>query len=119
RWRRALELDRPLSRGGSFVVASRRMTERGERLPRRQQRRIQRHGTLVSLDGRRGPVGGPMAVPALLKETAEVGVDHLEALERCERIGDAAEVALAHSDEIQHVSVLGDLLEEATGIGER
>src|SRR2546423_1536034 len=95
------------------------MSDPGERLPRRQQRRIQRHRTPVGFDGRNGPARRAVAVPALLKQAAEAGVELLEALERSERIRDAAEVALAHGDEIQDIPVLGNLLEQAAGVGER
>ena len=70
-------------------------------------------------EAQHGSEAAPDERPSPSEETAEVGVDHLEALERCERIGDAAEVALAHGDEIQDIAVLGDLLEQAAGIGER
>src|SRR5439155_7542815 len=79
---------------------------------------IEPHGLAVSFDGPGAVARGPITVPALLEESAEVRVQLLEAPESPERVVNAAEVALAHGDEIEDVPVLGDLLEQAAGIGE-
>src|SRR5207237_8730143 len=114
----SLELQRLLGRRRRLACLPGRPAERGERLPGGEERGIEPHGLGVSFDGPGAVARGPITVPALLEESAEVRVQLLEAPESPERAVNAAEVALAHGDEIEDVPVLGDLPEQAAGIGE-
>src|SRR2546427_6799241 len=107
----ALELQRLLGCCGRLVCLSARPAKYSEGLAGGEERGIERHRATVGLDRPGAVARGAIAVPALLKEAAEVGMELLEAPERCERLVDAAEVALAHGDEIEHVPILGNLPE--------
>src|SRR6266704_3554723 len=112
------ELRRLLRRSRGLLPLSGGVTECRQSLPGGEERGIERHRATVGLDRPGAVARGAIAVPALLKEAAKVGVQLLEAPESPERAVNAAEVALAHGDEIEDVPVLGDLLEQAAGIGE-
>ena len=105
------ELQCLLGRCGRLVCLSARPAERSECLPGSEERGIERDRAAVSLDRVSALPQGAIAVAALLEKTAKVGVQLLEAPERCKRLVDAAEVALAHGDEIEDVPVLGNLPE--------
>src|SRR5437588_11419480 len=86
----ALELQRLLGRRGCFPCLSGRPAKYSEGLPRGEERGIERHRATVGLD-RPGVVAcGAIAVPALLKKAAKVGVQLLEAPETPERAVNAA-----------------------------
>ena len=114
----SLELQCLLGRCGRRVCLSARPAKHSEGLPGGEERGIERDRAAVSLDRVSALPRGAIAVAALLEKTAEVGVELLEAPKSPERVVNAAEVALAHGDEIEDVPVLGDLLEQAAGIGE-
>ena len=113
------ELHRMLRRSRGLLPLSGGVTECRQSLPGGEERGIERDRAAVSLDRVSALPQGAIAVAALLEKTAEVGVQLLEAPERCERLVDAAEVSLAHGDEIEHVPVLGNLPEQAVGASER
>src|SRR5205823_13119870 len=81
----SLELQRLLGRRGRLACLPGRPAERGERLPGGEERGIEPHGLAVSFDGPGAVARGPITVPALLEESAEVRVQLLEAPESPER----------------------------------